>query len=408
MGRQCDFGYFSGQTEIFFIDVLGTHRPYGPVTNSLALRPRPGYKGDSLRHAPWMKHGSKRTPRLGEWSFGREQSMKATFLAVSVCLVVFLITGCTTPVRPGMVSFFDAPASQAVRSPDMESRTYQKFTTTPTAKEVADSGMHPVVEKQLLYMVRNELESLGYQYVENPKESDFSVRLTYSNEHKRGAFEQSQTRSVLSVSGGSGVAESRGMAKTHSSFCPTLAVCAVDTDTNREIWSGSALAETPNPEIRLSANHLLSTLARRFPMAAHASETLDLREGIFGCDFRILTPNGDDCFPVVTGLLVGSPARNKLQVYDVITGIDGNSTKNRPYSEIRAAFDKKPGERVSLTLNRNGKSLTIALVAAEEATIRYLDLLAADYSTGQTLDVPLSSIYTQSNLTKEALLNLVP
>lgn len=341
--------------------------------------------------------------------------MRTVFLVMCVCLIPILNAGCTTPTSPGMVPFFEAPAIQAVRSPEMESGTYRRFTVVPTSEEATDSGMHPLVEKQLLYMMRNELEALGYKYVGRPEDSDFFVRLTYSNEHKRADVKTTMTEGSFTDSGsviGLGFARSQSTSATYGSFCPTFAVYAIDTDTNKEIWSGSALAETPNPEIRLSANHLLHELAnpRHFPAAPNASQTLDSREGIFGCDFRILTPNGNDYFPVITGVLIGAPAENaRVKVYDIITEIDGSSTRNRPYSEIRAAFDKEPGEEVSLTLSRNGKTLRITVIAGEEAKIRWFDFLAADYVTGRTRVVRTKNMHTQSSgRGREGLLDLLP
>ncbi len=337
--------------------------------------------------------------------------MRATLLASSVCLFVFVNAGCTTPMRPGVVSFFQPPSPQAVVDPAMESGTYQKFTVVPSGKEAAELGMHPLVEKQLLFMVRNELECLGYQYVENPDQSDFFVRLTYSNEHSRGATEATKATTTFHDSGGGfGVARSRGTATKYGSYCPTLKVAAFGTDSKEEIWSGSILAETPNPEIRLSANHLLPMLlADHFPLARHIGDTVDSKGGIFGCDLRIVTPSGNDCFPVVTGILLPSPAKPKLRLYDLITEIDGNSTKNRSYFEIRAALDKDPGEQVSLTLVRYEKTRKTTIVAAEEAEVRYFDLSAADYATGVVRNVSLSHAKAQyRTLSKERLLNLLP
>lgn len=337
--------------------------------------------------------------------------MRGILVAASVCLVVLLNTGCTMTPPPGMVSFLEAPSPQAVRNPEMESRTYRKFTVAPSSKEATGSGMHPLVEKQLLFAVRNELECLGYQYVDNPDQSDFSVSLTYSNEHARGATEETAATATFHDSrGGFGFSQSRGMATKYGSYCPTLTIVAHGTASNEEIWSGSVLAETPNPEIRLSANQLLPVLlANHFPMEKHIGETVDSKGGIFGLCFRILTPNGNDYFPAITGVLVDSLAEEKLKLYDLITEIDGNSTKNLPYSEIRALLDKDPGERVSLTLMRNGKTSKTTIVAAEEAKVRYLAVIAADYGTRRTRKVPISQIGLEPlTFSRERLLNLLP
>jgi|GEM_PF-5201173 len=297
----------------------------------------------------------------------------------------------------------------------MESGTYRRFAVVPTSGEATDSGMHPLVEKQLLYMVRNELENLGYRYIEGEEDSDFFVQLTYSNEHTRANVKATTAAGTFSDSGsitGLGYARSRSTAATYGSFCPTFEVRAIDTDTKKEIWSGSVLAETPNPEVRLSANHLLHAMAntRYLPHTPDVVQTLDSKEGIFGCDFRILTPNGNDYFPVITGVLLGAPAgKEGVKVYDMIKAIDGSSTRNEAYSQIRAAFDKNPGEEISLTLSRNGKVIEATLVAAQEAKILSLDLLVADYATGRIGAVRIGNKRTQpSDLHRENLLDLLP
>lgn len=338
--------------------------------------------------------------------------MKAVLVTACACLVVLLSGGCdSAPMPPGMVPFFQTPSLQAVLSPAMESGTYHKFTVVPSSKETADSGMHPFVEKQLLFMVRTELERLGYQYVESPEQADFSLRLTYSNDYKRGdSIATTATTSYSDSEGGFGFARSHGTATKWASYCPILQVIALDMDTTEEIWSGSVLAETPSPEIRLSANHLLSSLlVEHFPLASDAGEALDSRDGIFGCDFRIITLDGNDYFPAIMGLLTWSRTGRNLCMYDVITEIDGNSTKNRSYSEIRATFDRNPGEKLSLTVMRSGKTRKITIVAIREATVRNLELWVADYDMDGTWTASLWSPRTQwPTLSKKALLNLVP
>lgn len=339
----------------------------------------------------------------------RTGTMRHLFLILGLLsIVVLATTGCApTSGNPAAVSLFQAPAVQAVRSPSMESGQYDKFTAIPVAEETEESGMHPQVESQLLYLVRNELESLGYKHVETTEQADFVVRLTYSNDFERGEV----ARSKMEISSGLKSAFGRSSRDTPASYCPKVSIKAIDAQGDEEIWSGSTLALTPEADIRRSATRLLPPLFHQhFPISEHVVDRLDSRDGFFGCDITILTTNGNDYFPIVTGLIDQyAPAKGKLRLYDIITEIDGDGTRNRPYSEIRAALDKAAGEMVSLRVLRDGKAIERVVTAGEEAKVKYLILTVADFGTGGKRFLTENDVMEiWPELTREDVLNMIP
>jgi S1-C subfamily serine protease len=70
----------------------------------------------------------------------------------------------------------------------------------------------------------------------------------------------------------------------------------------------------------------------------------------------------------VTDVASNSPASQaNLQRGDIITAI-GNVTLDETHSYINALFTYKPGDQVTLTLARNGKTLQVQVTLGDSST----------------------------------------
>ena len=86
--------------------------------------------------------------------------------------------------KPGIINVFTEPDISFEKDPDTDFDKYEKFALCPVAELDKELNINPIVEKQLLYQVRNKLESLGYSYVKNIEESDFYIGIIFANEYK--------------------------------------------------------------------------------------------------------------------------------------------------------------------------------------------------------------------------------
>jgi len=307
----------------------------------------------------------------------------------------------------------------------------------PIAELDKDLHINPIVEKQLLFLVRNELELLGYHHANTIEQADFYLGVVFANEYKSEYIPPStstipwyvpgQTQTThMNLYGSTG--SHWGTATTTTpgyyvpmtitrpgqyvgAYYPYLNVLAFDKASKKLVWSGSAIVATKEPDIRRSASTLLpGLLLEKFPKASEWSKQHDSKKGVFGCGFLVFTIDGDSFYPMITGVWSGSPAsRGGLKVYDIITHIDGQSTLNRPRSEIRAFFDKSQGDDLIVTVCRGDKSFDISLIAEEEAEaqLKWQKLKGA----GPKGEIIMKVKQVQDglgNIAKEELFDLVP
>ncbi|NLX06447.1 MAG: DUF4136 domain-containing protein [Phycisphaerae bacterium] len=99
---------------------------------------------------------------------------------------ILLITGCSSSheLKPGMVHVYTEPSISCERDPGAAFDSYISFTTLPLAEGDKTLRMNVIVEKQLLFIIRNNLEVLGYRYVDDLNEADICITVLYANEYE--------------------------------------------------------------------------------------------------------------------------------------------------------------------------------------------------------------------------------
>lgn len=345
-----------------------------------------------------------------------------------------------------MIRTYSQPLVQAEKDPDVNFGKYRTFAVCPTAELDTSSKMNPIIEKLLLFALRNRFELLGYRYVDDIKEADFYLGLYYSNEYKSTYipptittipwYVPGQTQTThMNLYGSTG--SHWGTATTATpgyyvpmtyttpgryvgAYYPWVSVSAFDKGTNKVVWSSRAAVSTPENSAVLSGQCLINCLLQSadgnfsFPFCGDPRKRADdLKDGVFGCGFLIYVLNGNDFYPVITGVWDKSPTeRAGLKVYDVITKIDGQRTLNLPRSKIRAMFDKDAGENLMFTVLRGDKSLDVSLVAETEVEAQ------AKWQKGKTIGPkgeikimtlkPMLKLLNDIGIDKEKLFDLVP
>ena len=324
--------------------------------------------------------------------------MKKIFLlAFSV-----LLSGCASQeLKPGMISIYTSPNINFEKDPDATFDKYNKFYLSPfpDVETNENFGMSPIAYKQLLFLVRNKLELLGYMHADTIQNADFWVSVFYSNEYKSQYVPpssstvpwyvpgQTQTSNV-NLYGSSGY--SWGTATTTTpgyyvpmtvtrpgyhtgSYYPYVNITACDKLTNKPTWSGTAIVATPEEDIRRSGQVLIRMILLgeekgNFPPCNQPYKKDDSLDGCFGIGFMIITLDGNNFYPLINAIWCDSPAyQQKLKIYDIIIKIDGHSTLNWPRSKIIESLNKNRGEDVVLSIKRQGKTFEINLVAEDEA-----------------------------------------
>ncbi len=118
--------------------------------------------------------------------------MRFVITAIALAALLLLAGGCN---KDDQASSLLAPAAQEVEplirqysDPDAPVENFSTFTVLPYNIAV-DSSQPPqfgndLLEKQMLFSIRNRIEAAGYMYVANIEEADLVFTLSGSNEYK--------------------------------------------------------------------------------------------------------------------------------------------------------------------------------------------------------------------------------
>lgn len=354
--------------------------------------------------------------------------MKKAFILVWVLGLVGLV-GCSSTgskLKPGMVWCYAGPIVKCQKDPDAKFEQYATFSTVSgTGKEKRGN---PIEEKQLLFLVRCNLEMLGYTFVDDPEKADLLITLWYANEYKSEYIPPSSYTVPYYVPGQtynfnySGNSYAYGSAwgpggsaygsayGTHygtgtvttpgrfvpmtvnqpgyytGAYYPFIDVGVLDRNEKKLVWTGNVIASTPEMDIRKSGQVLLCRLLigveeRTFPPSPKCTTRDDTRDGIFGVFPWIITEDGNDFYSRIERIYVDSPAyRQGARPYDIITCIDGKNMTNKPPAYVLSAMDKAKGEIITFTLKRDDRVFEIKVQAEDEKVakakwkvVKYID-----------------------------------
>ena len=334
--------------------------------------------------------------------------MNRLLLALLV-LPILVLTGCedghdNIPAVLRPASLVIEPIVNQYSDPDARIATYSTFAVLPRSVAIGASAApgfgNELLEKQMLYALRNQLECLGYKFISDPSKSDFLVTIDGSNEYKSTYIPPSSitlpsyvpSQTIITQSYESGTASAYGTygsaygtysgtryttteipgywttityevpGRTIGNYYPLVAITAFDCKTGRSVWYGAALGCSNNPDVRVSSQLLIIKLLGKMPRCEKALDNNPVGTGMLGVYFIPFSPDGDTIYPLVVGADKGKPAaRAGLKFGDIILSIDGNATANRPFSEICEMIAGDVGTECVLSIARDKKVFNVKL-----------------------------------------------
>jgi len=98
------------------------------------------------------------------------------------------LCGCTSiySTMPGSIWIGGQPQFAYEAQSDVDFSNFKYFTVFSQSKLNEELKLDPLVEKLLLFIIRNQFEVLGYRYVDNAQEADFFISTYYFNEYRDG------------------------------------------------------------------------------------------------------------------------------------------------------------------------------------------------------------------------------
>lgn len=96
-----------------------------------------------------------------------------TVLVFSILLLISCATTKVTNLSPAYL--YLTPSTSSYRDPDAQFENYKTFSVFPLSLISEEAKMNPILERQLLFYIRNVLEAKGYEFVQIDQDPDFLV-----------------------------------------------------------------------------------------------------------------------------------------------------------------------------------------------------------------------------------------
>jgi len=331
------------------------------------------------------------------------------FVLLPIALLLMIVGCATTRVTNLTPAYLQLePSVQSYKDlsfKESEYRTFSVFASSLISDGTQLGG--GILEKQMLFVLRNAFEELGYKFVELNQSPDFLVTIDGSAQYKEiyvppqtltvphlepgrtittydnttGSFNYNTYGDYSSCGwgtwSGSSVTTSYipGYITTETytspgyyagAFYPSLSVSVFDGKSLTNVWTGIGTGTSNCPDFRISSQFVLKSLLRQFPPCPHAAENLPLGSGQIGIWVSIYTNDGNNYFPTVIKVVPGLPAEKAgIKVYDMILSIDGITTQNKPLSEVMPLIRGDIGSKVKMSLWRVGKRLDLEMARAQ-------------------------------------------
>jgi len=318
--------------------------------------------------------------------------------------LLVLAEGCATQVPVTNLTpayLYLAPSISAYQDPDAQIDRYQTFSVFPFSALSKDAANNEILEKQLLFLLRNTFENRGYRFVSLDGQPDFVVTINANASYQtsyvppssiqlpvwipgrtitsygttNGTFNfstfgagasygwgnyQAQTTTTTYVPGsvGSQIVNRPGYTVGH--YYPTIAVSTFDRGSLKNVWYGTGVGTSDNADVRVGGQLVLLDLIARFPSAQRVPMLRLEERGVVGAGLQVLTNDGNNYFPTVMTLTPHGPGeKGGLDQYDMILSVNGVATVNRPMAEVLLMMRGAPGSQVKLEVWRTGRRLAL-------------------------------------------------
>jgi hypothetical protein len=131
----------------------------------------------------------------------------------------------------------------------------------------------------------------------------------------------------------------------------------------KEVWMVTAIAASKAGNIRTAAQTIIKYMARWFSYSSLPAS--DGKKGYTGIMPSILTVDGKDYYPMVSGVFEKGPAAKAgIKEYDMIVAVDSIDMRNMPIVDAMNVIKGEPDSEVELTVWRVDKLLKFKLTRA--------------------------------------------
>lgn len=306
---------------------------------------------------------------------------------IMIIIFIWFITGCAHSISnlaPAQLTL--GPKVEAYLDPSFKPESYRTFSVFPFSVITKKQESNPILEKQMLFALRNAMEALGYVFVTPDSSADLLITINATMDYKEfhvPAHQESIPRwvpdqvirsDVDSAYGSSTItttvpgyltSETYTVSEyTTGSYYPAISVAAYDRRTSAMIWWGDGAGSSENNDIRIASQFVLKKLVlANFPKSAFLSELTTECKGEEGLSISIFTIDGNNYYPTVMYVVPGSPAKDAgIEKNDFILAINGTPTVNKSSAEIRALQCGNEGEKLTLRLVRAGKEFDASMI----------------------------------------------
>ncbi|MDY7035565.1 MAG: DUF4136 domain-containing protein [Thermodesulfobacteriota bacterium] len=293
----------------------------------------------------------------------------------------------------------DKPHIQTFKSITLDNNQYKTFSVYPVSHLKKEPLLkNDIIEMQILFFLRNILEIRGYKYVKKSEKPDILVTVDGIIQSKKnsvppasltspkwifnnitpqdksskpyhldtrirheangyGAFTGKTTPRVYIPGNITKQAYTSPLHRT-GTFYPIIRIDIFSPHSDKPIWVGIGIGTANNSDLRISGQTIAIFLLGEFPKGPLSYDHI---MSAFGFGFFVFTNNGNDYYPTVFKVIKNSPADEAgIRMYDMISSIDGVTSKNKPVSEILKMF-KKEGEKKLVTVFRLERQIDIEI-----------------------------------------------
>ncbi len=329
-------------------------------------------------------------------------------------ILAFLLVSCVTASIPNnMTATFltGEPSVAYYQEPNLDLSSYETFFVLPYSSISKDSGMNEIMERQILFTLRNEIAGKGYKFVEPTDDPDFIATIKVTSEYKERYVPPSTITLPMWVPGktitsfgstsgrfnyntygsnfsyGSGNFSGSSMSSTYipgymttqsytrpgyteGSFFPSAIIHIFDVKTQKQVWYGTGVGSSKNPDARVSIQTVINYTLAKFPLCSMPDFMKYSQNGAIGALILIRTNDGNNYFPTVFDVKEGSPAdKAGLKKFDMIYSINGRRMCNLPTRAARRMLSQEPGTFLNLEVLRLDKKYNIKLNTVDRSKI---------------------------------------
>lgn len=336
-------------------------------------------------------------------------------MKLSQVILILLCMACATNNVSNITPLLlhSRPVKEIYRDPSFQIETYKTFSVFPYSRIYESTQFtNEIMEKQMLFSLRNAFEQLSYKFVSIDQSPDFLVTIDASSPYRdtyippssitlpqyvpektitsygqeRGSFNYNTYGDYSSYGWGTWNGNSTTTttipgyytSNTYElpgyysgAYYPSITIKILDPKTFENKWTGIGVGSSNNPDLRVSSQVVVNEILTDFPHCNYTDWAPNPDKGIIGVYCKVITLDGNYYFPIIVGLRENAPAiKAGLKQYDLITAIDGNPTANYSWVENMEHLSGAAGTEVVLSIKRLSKNIEFQMIRDPDIPLR--------------------------------------